>query len=426
MKGKKNKRGGGELSSKGVESEMSSKRSSPMARMLTAKAEKEEMKNKISQNWPNFAVAAKEEEIMEGDLEENPFINISPTYQQRRGFIEYEEPEKQKQKHKIYYEDDGTVMIMVENSGNIESKNFADFILENLSTEKIEEVLSRINSKKGGNIYKKSKKRSRKSKKRSRRSKKKLRRSEKNKKTKYTNKRNKKRIQKLRGGAQSHGVTWAEDIEEVMELGDNEAALRAQQRRELKERARAELENYEEVAKALKEVGLKNYREFFRKHFYYKLANIKAVKSISKEELQDMAKKEGWSKLHDWPTRLDQIIQALSQISDPISAEDAALASRARASRVTQAHALGAVSPEHLDRIREITQHVLILANDCEKYKEFDHCSKLEGVILSQLQDLGINPDDPGNLSEHEEVVRTLVNTYLEVKEKMMEKGVEK
>lgn len=179
MKGEKNKRGGGELSSKGVESEMSG--SSPMARMLAAKAKEEEMKKKISQNWPNFVVVAKEEQIMEGDLEENPFISRHPTRQQLRGFAPYEDFEKKKQKHKIYYEDDGTLMIIVENSGNLESKNFADFILENLSTEKIEEVLSRINSKKGGNIYKKSRKKLRRSKKKSRRSKKRSKKSKKNK-----------------------------------------------------------------------------------------------------------------------------------------------------------------------------------------------------------------------------------------------------
>ena len=411
MKEKKIKEGGGELSSKGVQIERSS--NSPMARMLAAKAEKEKLER--------------------------------------------------------------------EEAGNIYKKS------------------KKRSNKASRRRIKRTKKRTKKIK-RSRRSKKKLRRSEKNKKTKHTNKRNKKRIQKIRGGAQSRRaqsrrVTWAKGLEDVQELG----GLREAESMPSSSSTSAALEN-RDVVRAVKGVRLKQYYPYFKKHLSHKLTNIKAVKSISKEELQEMAAKEGWSEKPDWPIRLDQIIQGLSQI--PATPEDAEFTSniashlmsmglddidaykcagnlvKNRITNVSEMELLSkeglkrlaglndeqlailnafrpplveaeeedredplpredreipqtevaaqempeqearaqikAVSPEHLDQIRKNIQHVLNLARDCEKYEQ---CPRVKRVILSQLSDLGIDPDDLPQL-EREAVVRKLVDTYLEVKRK--------
>ena len=304
-----------------------------------------------------------------------------------------------------------------------------------------------------GGGKKKSKKRSskvvkKKSKKRSRRSKKKLRRSEKNKKTKYTNKRNKKRIQKLRGGAQSRRaqsrrVTWAPELDPIREAPEKESESPPSS-----SSTSAVLEN-QNVIRALekKSTGLKSYVPFFREHYPHKLASFEGVKSISKDELEYMAEKEGWLRYSDWPNVLAKIIQALSRIPDPISAEDAeARAAAAEAKAAAEAEEedredplprenrknpqtevaqempeqearaqIKAVSPEHLDEIRKNIQHVLNLARDCEKYEQ---CPRVERAILSQLSDLGIDPDDLPQL-EREAVVRKLVEIYMEVKENM-------
>jgi hypothetical protein len=460
MKEKKIKEGGGELSSKGVQIERSS--NSPMARMLAAKAEKE----KLEREWEEDKQRL---EGMTGEEKDSAILSRAVERIRNKPEADFRWPDYPQRK-----EEKRSYVVIVDGGGNIYKK----------SKKKL----------------RKSKKKLRKSKKRSRRSKKKLRRSEKNKKTKHTNKRNKKRIQKLRGGAQSRRaqsrrVTWAKGLEDVQELG----GLREAESMPSSSSTSAALEN-RDVVRAVKGVRLKQYYPYFKKHLSHKLTNIKAVKSISKEELQEMAAKEGWSEKPDWPIRLDQIIQGLSQI--PATPEDAEFTSniashlmsmglddidaykcagnlvKNRITNVSEMELLSkeglkrlaglndeqlailnafrpplveaeeedredplpredreipqtevaaqempeqearaqikAVSPEHLDQIRKNIQHVLNLARDCEKYEQ---CPRVKRVILSQLSDLGIDPDDLPQL-EREAVVRKLVDTYLEVKRK--------